>query len=750
SLLQPPETARDLGQLVWEKTGGNPFFIKEFLQALHDENLLQFDRQSRSWQWDLEAIKARDFTDNVVELMVQKLQQLPASSQEILSIAACLGAEFELTILTWIVEKSPQDIFASLKIALDLGLIYPLSELDENLLIQSYKFNHDRIQQGAYSLISDRQKEEFNLQIGRLLLANLDPPERMERIFEIVDRLNGGRVLITDKLERLELVKFNLSAGKKAKYATAYVAAKDYLKVGIEELTKVTEDPWTTQYELTFTLSKELGSIEYLNGNLDAAEEVLKYTLTRVTSALDKAEIYNLLIIQYTMMAKYSDAIETGRKALALFGIELPKTDLKNALLREVELVKPNLGDREIASLLDEPEIEIPEQRMVEEILVNIDLPTYFFDQELYSVVVVKMVNLSLTYGHIAESAKGYAAYGILLSSILRDYKSAYEFGRLAINLSDRFNSQSQKCSSCMCLAGHVNHWVKHIKYAKELFDDGYHFGLLSGELRYAGYALEHGSRYLFYQGLNLDKIIELIPKYLQFLQQTNNQWAVDGMLGFQLALLNLLGLTSSELDFHNENFNEVEYLESCRAHDSFAWLGTFNIFKSQILYLYGYFDIALEAALEAEKYLHFFLSQFQSSEHNFHYSLILAALYLEATEENKQKFWQQLETNQQQMKIWMDCCRENFEHKYLLISAEMARISGQDLEAMELYDRAIDSAREHEFIQNEALANELAAKFWLAKGKVQFANIYLKNARYSYEIWGAKRKVKDLEWLNI
>ncbi|NET14271.1 MAG: serine/threonine-protein kinase PknK, partial [Okeania sp. SIO1H6] len=544
--LQQTHKINDLANLILEKTGGNPFFTKEFIQALHNEGLLQLDRQSRSWQWDMVEIEGRELTDNVVELMVKKLQQLPVFSQEILSIAACLGAEFELILLTWIAEKSPQDIFASLKNPLDFGLISPTSELDENLLIQSYKFNHDRIQQAAYSLIDDRQKQEFSLQIGRLLLTNLDPQEQMERIFEIVDRLNAGRELITDELERLELVKLNLSAGKKGKDATAYVAAREYLKVGMEELEKATENPWLTEYKLTFALYKELSLLEYLNNNLDASEELLKYALTEVTSNLEQAEIYNLLIVQHTMTAQYLEGIESGQKALALFDINLSLTDLEKALAVEVELVKQNLGDREIASLLDDPEIQIPEQRMVGQTLVNLDPLSYFFDHKFYSVVVLKMVNLSLTYGNIAESAKGYAGYGILLSSVFRDYKLAYEFSCLAVNLSDRFNSQSQKCSSRICLAGHVNHWVNHLKSSKEVFDDGYHLGLSSGELRYSGYALEHSCRYMFYQGVNIQEILELLPKYLEFLQQTNNQWATDGMLGFQLALYNLVGMTSS------------------------------------------------------------------------------------------------------------------------------------------------------------------------------------------------------------
>jgi len=741
--LQQTKKINDLAKLVLEKTGGNPFFINEFLQALYSEKLLEFHRHSRSWRWDMAAIKRRRFTDNVVELMVDKLQKLSRSVQEILSLGACWGAEFNLETLTWVGYRSSQEIFELLKIALNRGLILPLSELDENLLIQSYKFAHDRIQQAAYSLIGDRQKKEFNLRIGRLLLENLDLQERNERIFEIVDRLNAARPLITEDSELLELVKLNLQAGKKAKDANAYVAAREYLVFGMEDLT---EESWLTHYGLAFGLCKERGLVEYLNGNLDDSEELLNHTLSKAVSALDKAEVYKMLIVQYTMIAKYSDAIESGRKALALFGVDLPKTELKNAFEIEVKLAQKSLANRDIESLLYESEITSAQQRMILDLLVSIDPPAYFFNQELYAVIVVKMANLSLTYGNSSESAKGYVTYGIILGSVLGDYKSGYKFGSLAVKLSDRFNSQLQKCAACLILAGHLNHWVKHIKYAKEIFDNSYNAGLSSGELRHSGYALEHKLRYLFYQGVNLQEIIKLLPKYLQFMQNTKNQWASDGTLGFQLALLNLLGMTNSKLDFHNDNLNEAQYLEDCLAHNSFAWLCTFNIFKSQVLYLYDECEIALASALEAAKYIDFVLGLFQSSEHNFYYSLILASLYSEATDETKQEYWQQLETHQKQMKIWMDFCPENFEHKYLLVAAEMARISEQGLEAMELYDRAIDSARKHKFIQNEALGNELAAKFWLTRSKVEFAKIYINKAHYNYQIWGAKGKIQDLE----
>ncbi|MEQ8960600.1 MAG: AAA family ATPase, partial [Coleofasciculus sp. C2-GNP5-27] len=429
TLQQESKAVGDLAGLVWQKTGGNPFFINEFLQALYSEKLLHFHRQQRRWQWDIAAIERTGFTDNVVELMVEKLQKLPSSSRNLLSLAACCGAEFNLQRLTWVEQKSAQDIFELLKVALERGLIFPLSAADENLLIQSYKFGHDRIQQAAYSLLSDRQKQDLNLKIGRLLLAHLDSQERSEKIFEIVDRLNASRSLITDETERLQLVQLNLLAGKQAKAANAYSAARDYLVVGMEGLT---EQAWTTDYDLTLNLYKERIFVEYLNGNFEASETLIYYTLNQVKSALDQAEIYKLLILQYTLMANYSEAIETGRKALALFGVDLPKTDLKTALAGEVEQAKQKLGDRPIASLLSEPEIAIPEQKMIGELLENIDPPAYFFDQELYAVIVVKMANLFLTYGNIPESAKGYVTYGIILGSVLGDYQSGYEFGCVA------------------------------------------------------------------------------------------------------------------------------------------------------------------------------------------------------------------------------------------------------------------------------------------------------------------------------
>ncbi len=232
----------------------------------------------------------------------------------------------------------------------------------------------------------------------------------------------------------------------------------------------------------------------------------------------------------------------------------------------------------------------------------------------------------------------------------------------------------------------------------------------------------------------------------MSFTKKTQNQLANDTILGLKKVFLNLSKQTSSKLSFDSEKLSEEKYLENCHSHQSGYALCIYYILKSQVSYLYDNLTEGIEYSQKAEKLLPFITGKFQIAAHNFYQSLLLAVLYPEANLEEQKNYWKQLEANQQQMKIWADNCPENFWHKYFLVSAEMARITGKELEAMDLYDRAIESARKNEFIPNEALGNELAAKFWLEKGKQNIAKVYLMEAYYGYQLWGATRKVEDLE----
>ncbi|MGD1909514.1 MAG: AAA family ATPase [Rivularia sp. (in: cyanobacteria)] len=757
------DDVKSLAKLITDKTDGNPFFVNQFLYSLHSENKIYFQipqgEQKPRWEWDISQIEAMDITDNVVELMVAKLIKLPQVTQKVLRLAACIGNYFTLNTLAIVSKLTVTETFQNLAIAIQQGLILPtsglefldLEKINSNLIISNFKFLHDKVQEAAYSLIASDEKKAVHLQIGWLLHDHFSTQEKAECVFELIDHLNLGRELVVDDKEKLELVKLNLSAGKKAKDAIAYEAARDYLIISRDELTN---NSWFRHYELTLELYKQLAEVEYLNGNFSQTESLINLIIEKANTGLEKADAYNLLIIQYTMLGKLNEAIEAAKKGLEYLGINLPEDNLNEAL--EVEVLEANklLGDKEVASLINHPEMRMPDKIIATKLLTEIKPACYLLEPKLYSLVVMKSLNLCLEYGNLGESVHVYSTYGILLGAIWGEYQKGYEFGNLALNISAKYRNFNQKCKACFVLITFQVFWVKHVKFTSEITNEGFKVGIESGDLQHCGYILAFQLFNILHQGINIDQSLCETNKSGQFITKNKNQLARDITWAAKLCLLNLKGETTELLNFDSPQLSEAEYLQNCWEQKSYMPLSYYYTLKSFILYLYNKPIEALEAVIEAEKLIEFALGTIIVADQNFYQSLILTALYPTANFLEQKQYWHKLESNQKQMRIWADNCEANFLHKYLIIEAEIARISGNQLEAMELYDLAIASAKTHEFIQNEALANELAAKFWLGMNKEDFAQIYLSKAYNSYQTWGAKRKIAELEnqyvfWLN-
>ncbi len=762
SLHQNPKAVESLTDLVMRKTGGNPFFVNQFLHTLYEENLLTFQTSEVSktsevlafgWQWNIDQIETLNITDNVVELMIGKLKKLPQLTQEVLRLAACVGHQFDLNTLAVIHEQSVPDTFEHLMPALKEGLVLPTSKLElieEDILnavlaILSVRFLHDRVQQAAYALIDDEHKKSVHLKIGRLLLQNTPFEEREEHLFDIVEHLNIGFEQVDNPTEKTEIAQLNLKAGQKAKAATAYTGALQYLTAGMDSLT---DDCWDKHYELSYRLHRERCEVEYLNRHNEESEKWIHFTLTQAKSHLEKAELYKFLVLQFTLLTKYEEAYNAGRTALQLLGIDIPDyhADPQPPLQVELAYIKQHLGNREISSLSDEPEMEIPEKRMATRLLTNMAPPLFFSNQSLYHVIICKAVNINLQYGPVPDAAFDYSAYGLYLVVIEDDYDTSYQFGEMAVRLCRRFDDLGFRCQGLHMFGCYINSWKRHFKHANPVFEESFSCGLESGEMPYAGYTLMLSGFNLYYQSKTLVELKDILSKYLTFARDYDNQIVIQMLYGCYISVLSLMDLTIGKHTFDESELSEQKYLEECITSKSYTGLCYYYINKSHVLYLYEKAEQALLSVLEAKKLALFISCGFGVGEQNFYHSLILAALYTTASTATQSEYWQQLEANQTRMKKWADNCPDNYQHKYLLVEAEMARLSGKDLEAMEGYDNSIASAKQYGFIQNEALANELAAKFWLAKGKDKFAGFYLTESLYGYQLWGAVAKVKDLE----
>ncbi len=770
-------TVKPLAELVMYKTQGNPFFVNQFLKTLYEEKLIKFvppskldlttldlttfEKLSNLWQWDLAKIQSQGITDNVVDLMIGKLKKLPVITQQVVQLAACVGNNFDLPTLAIIHEKSPQATFADLLPALQEDLlILPTSGLEATttttettpqLLIYHYKFLHDRVQQAAYALIAETAKPLVHLKIARLLLANTSLTEQPERIFELVDHLNFGQSFITDWLKQVELIKLNFTAAKKAKEATAYVAAWQYLTTVFKfaQQHQLGELLWAQHYSLMLELHTESAAVAYLNGLFEESEAIIQQTVTRVKTPLEQAEVLHILIVQYTLSAKYPEAIQTGRQALALIGIDIPEDNFEQARDQEMLAFKTTLGDKPIASLFELPEMSQPDKKTAVKLLITMGPPCYRSHQRLWAVIVSKVINLTLTYGNVPQIGYSHTAFGGLLGYVWREYKMGEEFGQVATRLmTEKFTNPSDQSVFYLMIGSSLRHWTRPLKEATADYHEAYNIGLSSGNLQYAAYAFGHNMYCRFYQGINLTELLKEVDGYLTFSRTRRNQWAIDLMEGGQMVMLNLNQAEGSNLEFRKGELTEPSYLARCEANKNIQVVAIYHILKTWALYLHGHYAEAWASYQESEPRFIAVATQglLPSAEHRFNQSLLLLARCPTASKTEQAQYWQQLTANQELAKIWADNCPANFQHKYLLVAAEMARLTGDELTAIDGYEKAITAAKACSFLPHLALANELAATFWLARGQSKFAQLYLKEAHYFYLLWGAKRKVALLE----
>ncbi|MEH2153301.1 AAA family ATPase [Nostoc sp.] len=738
------ESIMPLAELVWQKANGNPYFTNEFLKTLYTEYLIVFNLNQQRWQWDVAQIKAKNITDNVVELMIGKLKQLPEQTQGVLRLAACVGAEFDLAALSAICERSVAEIFAELTTAIQSELILATSELDENLLIQNYKFSHDRVQQAAYTLIDEEQLQTVHLQIGYCLLKSNEAETSSTNLFEVVDHLNLGRDLVTDQQERDKIARLNLIAGQKAKKASAHSAALQYLTIGIELLPA---DSWQFQYALTLALHEEATEAAYLCGDFQQMEQWAIAVLKYANTVLDKIKVYETKI--QTCMVKYrqTEAIKIGLEVLGLLGISLLETPTEVDVQRHLKEKVDYFNTINTEDLLELPFMREPDKLAVMQILSSLVSAAFQAAPSLLPLIVLEQVNLSVKYGNTSFSSFAYATYGgIILNGIMQDFERAYQFGKLALSLTERLDSKKLQPKVIEMVAAHLMHCKAHIRQTLPLLQEAYETGLETGDIEFSMYAAGFSCVYSYFAGLELTKVISASRIYSDVFAQFKQESILIYFHRLQQVVFNLLEQVENPGRLLGDHYNEAQFLPiHLEANDR---TNLYNLYLVKLTLSYLFEDVlqAVEYASQAELYLDGVGGTFLTSVFYFYDSLAQIQLYQSVYFLEGDHLLFKINSNQEKMQKWADSAPTNFQHKYDLVEAEKARILGRFFEAEELYEQAIQGAKNNEYLQEEALAYELAAKHYLMRGREKIAQTYMKESHYCYKRWGATAKVKNLE----
>ncbi|MBD2578035.1 ATP-binding sensor histidine kinase [Oscillatoria sp. FACHB-1406] len=760
------EIAQPLVELVYQKTQGNPFFINQFLKASYEEGWIRFQPELKRWQYNPIGIRQVASSDNVMEFLGQQLQKLPALTQEVLKLAACIGNQFDLETLAIVCEQSPVETATDLWRALEEELVLPQSEgykfylsggEGENyasfsttaLQSPTYKFTHDRIQQAAYSLIPESQKQATHHQIGQLLLNNYSNSETSERLLEIVRHLNLARDFIARQQDRDILARLNLQAAQKALASTAYEAAEIYLQAGLELLAA---DCWQEQYELALELHVTATSVAYTNGHFQKMEQRASIVLQHARTLLEKVKIYELKISALNAQSQLSEAVDLGRSILKQLGVELSAETKRAQIEQGLQTIIGQLNGKAIEELVNLPVMEDRQTLAAMQLLGSLFVPIRTGVTELLPSLASRMVELSLQFGNAPMSAMGYIVYGIVLCDFLGDVETGYRFGRLAIALLEREDlSEAHPTSPLKAIISaiftcYLQHQKESLRDARLTAKKSYTAAMEVGDFLYAIYNIHNYFFSNFLAGVELDAWIDEIANYSTVLSKYKQD---SGLMYFEItrqAAYNCWEVVPQPELLIGEAYDETVMLEWHRQNHEVTALGFAYIYKLMLAYQFDRDAIALEYLSQAQQYLIGVTDTPFVPLFHFYAALTDLKLLPATLESERAEMFRQVEIHQTQLHQWAVNAPMNHLHKWHLVEAEKYRVLGNKAEAIEQYDRAIASARANESLQEEALARELAAKFYRAWGKEKIAADYFQEAYSCYIRWGSKPKLQHLE----
>lgn len=741
-----PSYSQPLSELIYQKTGGNALFVVQFLLSLYDEALLSFNFDTRRWEWAVDWIFELDFTDNVITLMTQKIGALPKETQEILSLAACIGDSFSKDDLAAIAEQTIETTSEHLQRAVVEGLLIPLPEPEQQPRESNlFEFLHDRVRQAAYSMLPKKRARVAHYMMGQMLLERTSKEDIQKRVFDIIDHLNEGFQCAKDEQERIKLVELNLIAGRKAMNEAAYHAAIWYLSMGIGMLPA---DKWERYYALTKQVYAEAIEGEYLSGNSDRSELLASEFLKFVEDPLEKHKVYRILILEYQSAMRHRDMINLVLGFMREIDMPpLPPEEVdENVIQAQMSRFTKNISARPLDELADAPEAVSPIKEAIE-ITASALVTFWFVYPQALAYEALEAANMTLENGLCAASAFCLAAVGSILCGFESQCDLGYELGEKALEIIERFDNAFIRPQVEFVFYNMIYYWKHPLRDGREQLLQAYYNATAVGNKQWAAYNIEHYCMRGLLAGDSLPNVNEAYNQFAEPFFQLKHE---DSYAFFSIprqVVSNLIGQVDSPYQLEGQFFSESRGLPQLLP----AGVGLEYIFKLMLQCIMGDFAGALRLidTPEAKRYLQTNTGQFQSNIVPFYSVLAYLQNYATASKTDREAYLSEARTALTQLKQWADYQPVNFMPYYCLAAAEMARVSNKTSEAIDLYHRAIATAKAQEFTHIVALSHELIAKFWMERNQEMYAREHLVEAAAAYQAWGAQSKVAQLQTLH-
>lgn len=754
TLALPPERCLPLAELLAKKTLGNPFFLIQLLTSIHRDGHLRFDAAAGEWRWDLAALEEQGITENVVDLMVGKLRELDPPARRALELSACIGNAFDLGVLSMLSGEPPRATAEALWGALRAGLVVPTSsayklarlegDLDPSAV--GYKFLHDRVQQAAYALGTPEERARTHLDLARLLLRATPEEALDDHIFDVVTHLNLGAAFVTAREDRLRAAALDLRAARKGRASTAYEPALACARAGIAFLP---EGAWETDYQLALDLHIELVELEYLTIHFDRAESAANVVIAHARDVLEKIRVYETRVQFYVSQNRMLQAIDTVKEVLALLDVPLADTPPEGLddLLAAAEAREGAEARRRVEELADLPPMVDPRMLAAMRILMSSMPAVYIAAPAMLPAVAFTMVRLTMRWGNSRFAAYAYSLHALILCGVLGRIDAGNRLAELAMHLLEKYEAKDLESKVYALVYIFVRHWKKHVKETLDGLLHGVHAGLETGDIEYAGYNHIHYATYAFFTGDELGSADRRLAYYIDLSEKLEQEYQTHYNRIWRQLVLGLRFPAVPRDRLAGESFDEAT-MTARLGEMRPSWFSMHQA-RAMLQYLFGDARGAYESTRRAEEFSDAVVGFVSVVQHNFYQSLAICGCLSELPAEERARAIEKLDANQALLGGWAAHAPENDAHKHDLVAAERLRVLGGPegaARAIGLYDRAIAGARRNGYVQEEALAHELLARFYLEAGAEDSARHHLASAFQAYQRWGAEAKCQSLK----
>lgn len=750
-----PESLKELSEILFNRSSGNPLFVKELLRTIHQNQLAIFNKDEKIWKWRLDAIKAHAFSDNVVDLIVNKIITMPAQVQELLKAAACATNSFDAPMMAQLLDIELEEAVRLIKIGVDQDILvrdipYHIEAGDtaqhnnrKDHISSEYQLAHERVRQAAYSLLTTDRKRSIHKKIGQLLLLRIDSSNASRMIFEVVSHLNLATKMDNQTVVDYEIAALNREACRYAHESAAYEAAYSYSMIGVGLLG---DDAWSKHYKLALDLHLSFSEAAFLCSDFDLMEKFISITLKRAFSITDKIKAYEIKIQALVAQGKNKEAMETALPLLIKLGVRLPAAPSKVGVI--VAFVKTRLAllTVNIDEMIDLPEMKDQDLIAAMKILARLASAAYVSQPELVPVIAFKMIRLSMKQGATPATAYAYTGCGLIFCQVFGNIELGYKFGELAVKLVEKFNAKELKALTTFSVNCFIKHWKRPLTETLTPLEEAIKIGLETGDLEASAAAAMMDSRYSFFVGTPLLELDEKMGDSDKIIDQAGQISFLNAHRATRQTVKNLMDSPNDPCALSGDIYDETHMVEKHHRDDDARALLLYHFNKLYLFCLFNRYDEAVEHGALGEAYLEKGRATHTIPLFHFYYSLALMKRPPKDIKIARRAISTHTASTLKKFRLWARHSPENHLRRKLILEAEFNMKKGNLAQSEELYRHAVSLSKSIEYINEQALVNELAGEFYLNNNAETIARAFFEEAIGMYRMWGAHSKVIHIQ----